>query len=244
MAYRNDKDLQFMNNCTSEDLGILVAILTADKDGDVRLTEELTTNDRYKEFSPDHHKYWDLIAAELQCFGANSFMTMFRGGEGVLYKEVLTDACDKMKVNYNSNASVEAIEMNLLMKVLTDSMENMTPDQLRDISEELNLKTTDFSKQAVIAALQTGVRFSGFAAYQVALIIANSVAKAVVGRGLTFAANAGLTRSLSILAGPVGWALTALWTIFDISGPAFRVTLPCVIQVAFLRQKMKYQQAQ
>ena len=244
MAYRNDKDLQFMNNCTSEDLGILVAILTADKDGDARLTEELTTNDRYKEFSPDHHKYWDLIAAELQCFGANSFMTMFRGGEGVLYKEVLTDACDKMKVNYNSNASVEAIEMNLLMKVLTDSMENMTPDQLRDISEELNLKTTDFSKQAVIAALQTGVRFSGFAAYQVALIIANSVAKAVVGRGLTFAANAGLTRSLSILAGPVGWALTALWTIFDISGPAFRVTLPCVIQVAFLRQKMKYQQAQ
>ena len=90
MAYRSDKDLEFLKECTSEDLGILVAILTADKDGDARLTEELTVNERYKSSNPDHRQYLDLIAAELQCFGGNSIATMFRGGEGVLYKEVLT----------------------------------------------------------------------------------------------------------------------------------------------------------
>lgn len=242
MAYRSDKDLEFLKDCTSEDLGVLVAILTTGKDGDTRLTEELTVNPRYKAHNPDHRQYWDLIAGELQCFGGNSIATIFRGGEGVLYKEVLTDACNKMKVNYNADASVDVIEMNLLMKILTDSMENMTPEQLQEIVKDLDLKTTDFSKQAVIAALQAGVRFSGFAAYQVALIVANAVARAVVGRGLSLAANAGLTRLMGVVAGPIGWVLTALWTVFDISGPAFRVTMPCVVQVAFLRAKMKYQE--
>ena len=239
--YRDDKDLEFLKNCTSSDLDVLVEILTKDKDGSVRFTENLTTNDRYKSHNPDHHCYWDLIADELQRFGANTFMTMFRGGEGVLYKEVLIDACDKMKVNYNKSASIEVIEMNLLMKILTDSMENMTADQLKEIAEDLDLNTTDFSSQAVIAAIQAGVRFSGFAAYQVALIVANAVAKAVIGRGLTFATNTVLTRTIGIFAGPIGWAITALWTVVDIAGPAFRITMPCVIQIAFLRAKIKYQ---
>ena len=161
-------------------------------------------------------------------------------GEGVLYREFLTDACNKMKVNYNSSASVEVIEMNLLMKILTDSIEKMNTEDLRKIVEDLNLKTTDLSQQAVIAALQAGVRFSGFFAYQMALIVANQVAKALIGRGLSLAANAGLTRTISVFAGPIGWVLTGLWTLIDIAGPAYRVTIPCVIQVAFLRAKMNY----
>jgi uncharacterized protein YaaW (UPF0174 family) len=241
MAYRRDDDLEFLKNCTSEDLSVLVDILSKDKDGNVRLTEELTMSHRYKRYHPNHHEYWDLIAAEIQCFGANTIAIMHRGGEGVLYREVLTDACDKIKVNYNSGASVEVIEMNLLMKILTDSMENMRPEDLQGIVKDLDLKTTDFSKQAVIASLQAGIRFGGFASYQVVLIVANAVAKAVVGRGLSLAANAGLTRMMGFFAGPIGWVLTALWTAFDIAGPAFRVTIPCVVQVAFLRAKLTYQ---
>lgn len=241
MAYRHDRDLEFLGNCISGDLEIIVEILTKDKDGSTRFTEELTEDPRYKAHYPNHQKYWNLIAAELQCFGANSVATILRGGEGVPYKEILTDVCDKLDVNYNSNASVDVIEMNLLMKILTDSMENMTPEQFREMVKDLDLKTTDFSKQAVIAALQAGVRFSGFAAYQVALLVANAVAKAVVGRGLNLAVNAGLTRMMGLVAGPIGWALTAIWTLLDISGPAYRVTMPCVVQIAFLRAKLKYQ---
>lgn len=241
MAYRSDQDLEFLKDCTSEDLDILVTILTKDKDGSERLTEELTTSGKFKQYSPDHKQYWDLIAAEIQCFGGNSFATMLRGGEGVLYKEVLTDACDKLKVNYNAKASVETIEMNLLLKILTDSMENMSPEDLQEIVRDLDLKTTDFTKQAVIAALQAGVRFGGFAAYKVALIVANAVAKAVVGRGLSLALNAGLTRLMGVVSGPIGWVITAIWTALDIAGPAYRITLPCVVQVAFLRAKLKYQ---
>ena len=42
---------------------------------------------------------------------------------------------------------------------------------------------------------------------------------------------------MSLLTGPVGWVITGAWTLIDIAGPAFRVTLPAVIQIAVLRKK-------
>lgn len=83
--------------------------------------------------------------------------------------------------------------------------------------------------------MQGAIKAGGFMSYQIALIVANAVAKAVIGRGLTLAANAGLTRAMSVFAGPIGWAITGLWTAVDLAGPAYRITMPAVIQVAFLR---------
>ena len=76
MAYRDDSDLEFLKKCSSEDLDILVSILTTDKDGTARLTEDLTINERFKKYAPDHNKYWDLVAAEVQGFGGNTFATI------------------------------------------------------------------------------------------------------------------------------------------------------------------------
>lgn len=239
MAYREDEDLEFLKNCSTEDLDVIFTILTEDK-GIKRLTELITINDTYKKYAPDHAKYWDVIAGEIQCFGGNTFATMIRGGKGVLYREVLMDACDKMKVNYNKNASTTTIEMNLLMKILTDSMEKMSPQELQEIVEELGVKTNTYTSEAVVAALQGSILLSGFTAYKIAVIVANAVAKTILGRGLSLAAGAGLTRSIAVLTGPIGWAITALWTAIDIAGPAYRVTIPLVIQVAFLRAKNQY----
>ena len=75
-----------------------------------------------------------------------------------------------------------------------------------------------------------------------AVIVANQIAVIVAGRGLAFAANAALTRTIGAFAGPIGWALLSLWTIFDIAGPAYRITIPCVVHVAYLRIKAAAQQ--
>ena len=91
MLYRLDRDLEFLHDRSVEELDPLVTLLTKDKKGSSRLTEQLTRNPRYRENQPDHPHYWDLIAAELQCFGANTFATILRGGRGVLYREVLLD---------------------------------------------------------------------------------------------------------------------------------------------------------
>ena len=87
MAYRYDGDLEFLGSCKDEDLKILVDHLTKDKDGDARFTEELTINENYKKYYPQHSKYWREIAAEIQCFGANTFVTMLRGVKVLFIKK-------------------------------------------------------------------------------------------------------------------------------------------------------------
>ena len=47
---------------------------------------------------------------------------MYRG-EGTIYREILHDVCDRLKVNYNKGSSIQGIEMNLLQKALEDSFE-------------------------------------------------------------------------------------------------------------------------
>ncbi|MEO3877867.1 DUF3944 domain-containing protein [Rheinheimera fenheensis] len=242
MAYRYDEGLEFLKNISSENLSDLVYCLTHDKDGEVRYTEELTTSELYKAHNPDHSKYWEAIAAEIQCFGANTFATLLRGGKGVEYNEVLKDVCDKMKVNYNKDSSVEKIENNLLMKILTDALEKMSPEELRELAEATGVKNTSgITAQAMVGVFQAVFRAGGFKSYQLTLIVVNAIMKALIGRGLSFAGNAALTRTMAILTGPIGWVIAGLWTAVDIAGPAYRVTIPAVIQVAVLRQKYLYE---
>ena len=238
MAYREDSDLEFLGLMKSEDLNDLVYTLTHDKDGSARLTEELTMNEKYKLYQPDHHQYWKEIAAEIQCFGANSFVTIFRGGKGVPYKEVLTDVCDKLKVNYNKNSSAEKIENNLLMKIIADSLEKMSPEELRNLALSVGLKNTDgITAEALTGIFQAAFVAGGFMSYQITLIVVNAVLKLLINRGLSIAGNAALTRVMAAFTGPIGWILTGLWTAADIAGPAYRVTIPAVIQIAALRKK-------
>ena len=242
MAYRNDNDLLFLKDIKSDDLNDLVYCLTHDKDGSSRLTEELTVNDKYKTHNPDHNKYWDLIAAEIQCFGANTFATIFRGGKGVQYKEVLEDVCDKMKVNFNKDSSVDTIEKNLLMKILADALDKMSKEELKELAESLGLKNTSgITSQTLAGIFQATFKAGGFKSYQLTVIIVNAILKALIGRGLTLGGNILLTRTMTILTGPIGWVITGLWTAVDIAGPAYRVTIPAVIQIAVLRQKYLYE---
>ncbi len=239
MAYRPDPDLEFLAQVSSPDLEGLVSTLTHDKDGEVRFTEELTQSELYKQYHPDHNKYWQLVAAELQSFGANTFATMLRGGKGVLYKEILTDVCDKLKVNYKKDAAVGVIEQNLMMKILTDAIERMSVEEIRQMAEEAGVANFgSLSKDAAIAAFIAVFRAGGFKSYQILVIVVNAVLKALIGRGLAFGGSAVLTRTASVLVGPVGWVVTGLWTAFDVASPAYRITIPAVIQVVALRQKL------
>ena len=113
----------------------------------------------------------------------------------------------------------------------------MSPEDLKALAKELNISDLNCSAEVLLGAFQTIFRAGGFKSYQLTLIIANAISRALFGKGLTFAANASLTKTMSILTGPVGWAITGAWTLMDIAGPAFRVTLPAIIQIAVLRKK-------
>ncbi|MBE6100575.1 MAG: DUF3944 domain-containing protein [Selenomonas ruminantium] len=237
MTYRNDKDLEILSIAEDDDLQVLINYLTRDEDGDLRLTEELSATSGYQNNRYRPREYWQDIAAELQCFGGNTFANFLRGGQGVPYREVLCDVCDNLKVNYNSESSVSLIEMNLLCKILTKALDEMDDKQMKELIDSLDIKVNHLTKQAIIAALQVMILRTGFSPYKISVIVANAVARTLLGRGISVAGNAALTKAISVFAGPVGIALNALWLAIDIAGPAYRVTVPAVIQVAYIRAK-------
>lgn len=229
--------LLFLKDASNDDLKDLCDIVIKDKKGNYRLTEELSSSKGYKLHYPDDMQAIlpDLIK-EFRKFWGNTLVNIFRRGEGPKYSEILRDVAKRNKVNFNKDASDERIEDYLLQKLFTDSLEKASEEELKQLIEELGLPVTNFSREALTAALIAAWRAGGFKSYMLLVSVANAVARFVLGRGLSLAFNAGLTRLASIVTGPVGWALTAVWTLADISGPAYRVTVPAVIQIAYIRR--------
>lgn len=239
MAYLEDKNLEFLQYCSTEDLQVLVDYLTKDKDGDLRVSETLTGTEAYKKYYPHSlPMMWKLIAEELQHYGGNTFANGLRG-TGVSYREILTDVAKKQKVNFNSDNSVELIEQYILQSIMQKAIEEMSEEELKNFLNEMNAGKIVGTKQAMTAGALALLRVGGFGTYRMAVIVANAVARSLLGRGLSFAGNATLTRTLGVALGPIGWIVTGLWTLLDIASPAYRVTIPCVIQVAYMRLKFQ-----
>ena len=226
-----------LRKCSDDDLEPLVKFIKKAS------TETLSDSYGYSTYYPKHSMYVDQIAHHIRLFGGNSIPNFFRD-EGPSYKEIVQGVAKKLKVEYGPYEAVEQVEMKILIDMLKRSFDQMGArerDEIIKAFEKAGAENLDFRTGFPAAAIlaQIGVRMSGFLAYQIAVIVANSVAKAVLGHGLKLATNATLTRLIGVFAGPIGWITTVLWTAIDIAGPAYRVTIPCVCHVAYLRQKIQ-----
>ncbi len=120
------------------------------------------------------------IAEELQCYGSNTFINFFRN-ERVLYKEILCDACDHLKVNYHEESPTSLIEKNMLSKLLKDSLEQMSKKDLEELCHELGMTNIDKmiseNKQLLIASVLTLFKAGGSHSYTLAVSVADAMVK-------------------------------------------------------------------
>ncbi len=180
MAYRYDSDLEFLKRLSSNDLKDLFDALVYDEDGALRMNEELTNSTEYKRYGSDYAKYPRRIAEELQCYGGNTFINFFRD-EVVLYKEILCDACDHLKVSYNEKSSISLIEQNMLSKLLKGSLEKMSGREIKELGHELDMTNIDKvigeNKQLLIASVLTLFKAGGSHSYALAVSVADAMVK-------------------------------------------------------------------
>jgi uncharacterized protein YaaW (UPF0174 family) len=240
-VYREDSDLTFLKKCSNEDLELLVSILTIDpNDNTSRFTETLTSDTSYKRYYPNHQLYWKSIAAELQTFCANSGMTLLRQGKGVCYREILIDVCDKTKINLNEPPSffIEKIENVLLNSLLKQSLENMEQHELKKLAAELGHINLHLPPAVLMLSIQKSIMSNP--------LIWNSLIFSMLGNlgfkignimATMFTIIPRLHPILAALTGPIGLAISNLWLLSDIAGPAYRVTIPACLYVAVLRKK-------
>jgi uncharacterized protein YaaW (UPF0174 family) len=167
------------------------------------------------------------IIDELQRFGGNTFRNKIRG-HGVPYREILENVCNQLKVNYNKNNDTPLLEHYLLQKILLMSIEKMSEEDVQHLSKHY---TKDMLKKK-IGLLKAG---SPLFIRLITMIIAKLAKKWGMQQAAKLAVDFAGSKAFTILAGPIGWVLSSLWTVYDIAGPAYRVMIPCTITIAYLR---------
>ncbi|GAA7994373.1 hypothetical protein JP0552_02230 [Helicobacter pylori] len=179
--------------------------------------------------------------------GAILLLIFFRN-EGVLYKEILCDACDHLKVNYNEESEISLIEQNMLSKLLKDSLEKMSGREIKELCDGLGMPNIDKmiaeNKQVLIASVLTLFKAGGSHSYALAVSVADAMVRQTLGHGLSsVVGKVALKKTLGILAGPIGWVITGALVSINLAGPAYRVTVPTCVLVATLRKKLKAEEA-
>ena len=235
---RTDIDLVFLRYCSNTELRDLCDMLTHDEKGNLRLSEKLTNKDTYIENYPHNcQAIWQDIALELQLFGGNTFLNLFRQGRCPSYESIVYDVCKQLNVEVGVHDTTEEMERALLDKVTEKMLDELTPEQLKEIMNKLEIRKRTYTKQAVMAALLLTRRINLRLYYYVMSYILRMATNMLIGRGVLMAGFGLMSRGLSVLMGPIGWILLSGWTAWDIAGPAYRVTIPAVLQIAFLRLK-------
>ena len=168
-----------------------------------------------------------LLIRELQHFGGNTVMNLFRRN-GVSYSEIVDDVASHLKIKVARNAPVKEKESLIIDAVFASSWNKMSDDDRRQLLRDMGISTSislDKLSRMELPLLQR------------AAMVASGLAQIATGKALPLIAGLGIGRVLGVLTGPVGLALTGLYTAYDISNPAFRITLPCVVQIAWIRLK-------
>ena len=226
--YLNDSDLDFLQHCSEEQLANFARLLTHNEKGKTRLSSVLMRNELFKsmEGHPEQHRRnGQLIAGELQHFVGDSIANKLRG-HGKLYRAILLDVSKRLKLKADKEMSTFEIEQQLLEQFLRNTWKNMDEEHKQEFLHAVDVRVNELEELLPLLMkdklLAKGV--SHLLSSQLTRILRTHAAMSVLGHGLLRGAGLG---------GPVGAALNGVKAV---SGSAYRVTIPAVLQIACLRR--------
>ncbi|MDV5030169.1 acidic protein MsyB [Escherichia coli] len=226
--YLNDSDLDFLQHCSEEQLANFARLLTHNEKGKTRLSSVMMRNELFKsmEGHPEQHRRnWQLIAGELQQFVGDTIANKLRG-HGKLYRAILLDVSKRLKLKADKEMSTFEIEQQLLEQFLRNTWKKMDEEHKQEFLHAVDARVNELEELLPLLMkdklLAKGV--SHLLSSQLTRILRTHAAMSVLGHGLLRGAGLG---------GPVGAALNGVKAV---SGSAYRVTIPAVLQIACLRR--------
>lgn len=231
-----DKDLAFLVTCNNEDLRTLCDILTYKKNGEIRLSEQLTNSDAYIKCYPEQMKLMAKeIGEELRKYGSNTIKTFCRKGEADSYETIVRRVCRRMHVKVGDSDNTAAMERELLTTICEQTTGKMSDEELRTLADKAGIPHKSLNHQMLLSAVMFAIRRNTYLLTEMIYYVTSRIAHMLLGRWITMMGMSTIGRYLSLAAGPIGWTALAGWTISDIASPAYRVMIPAVIMVASMR---------
>lgn len=227
----------------ANDLGILVDYITDKGDGRLALDSDVTKRlHNCKQNGVFTTKERRTIEEELLLFGGNSIANALRGifgsSSSITYSELVRDVADKVGAANSSGDSNMEVESAIVLKLFQGFFNGMSEAEQAEMLKAFKVKSVSELKSfghaaaagaTASAATMLGLKMSGI----VAGAIATNLLGGAVGTAITLTGG----RAVAALMGPIGVGIAAAWSLSDMASPAFRVTMPCVVHIAHMRQK-------
>ncbi|WP_040107146.1 MULTISPECIES: ubiquinol-cytochrome C chaperone family protein [Azotobacter] len=240
MAYEDelingDKDLlALLKGADPADLGVLVDFLTDSGKGRLAMASDVRKAlEHAKRQNKYSHDELLLLIRELQHFGGNSVANLVRR-TGVPYAEIVRDVL-KYVGGKIDNESVEMLELKILEKLVAKAWEKMSERERAEFARNFHAAhgPLDLGLAAVLAAVRAG----GLNAAKAALMAVGSVATLLAEGAFSVGASAVAGRAAGLALGPIGALVAGAAGVQMLAKEAYRVTVPCVAQIAYIRQK-------
>ncbi len=245
IKYRDDPGLRFLAMCDNNDVSNLAQILIYDTDGEVRRTSRILTDAGFTKNLDDPQRWlksWKVVAGELQLYGGDSIVNLFRG-TGVLYDEILNGVCERVGVKLaNKDMEIVRKEERLIEFLADKAWEKMDEAQRKEFLQKTNL--IDRFKDVIdLSPVQVALAAGGASAIVIYEYVAGALLASLGPRlgahlvGPVAVRFIGQRLGGAALAGPFALALGVWLAVPMLSGAAYRVTIPAVIQIAYMRKK-------
>ncbi|WP_159911002.1 zinc-ribbon domain-containing protein [Pantoea sp. 18069] len=233
-----------LNVADAEDLCVLADYITDNGEGRLSLdsdaNKKLAGCSKHKVFAQADR---NLIAKEILLFGgntiANIYRSLFSSSDTISYSELVQDVAKKASAQFSESDPLQDIEQAILIRIFKQAFEKMSEAERKRVLDDLGI-TSIATLRSIGRGSVAGATVStalSMASLNIATMVASAVSSQMLGRAFVGGAAFAGSRSAAALAGPIGIAVATLWTLADLSSPAYRVTLPCVVQVAYMRQK-------
>lgn len=233
-----DKELlDLLQRAESADIGALVDFLTDSGNGRLAMASDvlkmLVTAKQKGKYSRDTLL---LLIRELQLFGGNSVANVVRR-TGVPYAEIARDVAKYVGAAVTGKEATEVLELKVVEKLVAKLWETMTESERADLARKVHSDNgaVDLGLAGVLAVIRSG----GIGAAKAGLMGVAGIGRLLAEGAFSAGAAAVSGRVATALLGVVGIAIAGAAGVHLAAKEAYRVTLPCVAQIAYIRQKQR-----
>ncbi len=214
-----------------EELSALADIITDQGKGRALLKEADKTEILKHKQRHSLQKIATLLDHEVRAFGSNTIANIFRS-EPVIYAEVVRDVAGRLGLKgITKDTKVHEVEYGILLNILTKAFKDKSPEEIQAmVMSDLEPSSRAKFRKSTENGSYAGAALKSLSALSLAKLVSIALTPAVLPIGIIARAPAMLN--------PIGLAITAAWSTYDLSGPAFRVTIPAIAHISLIRQSL------
>lgn len=228
-------NLTFLRQVPNDDLIILFDLILKSPSSNGKLMDNTKHFSDYLRFYPGNiKKVLPYLIYDLRLYGGWEIDNYFRG-IGPSYSDLLREVAESLNVSYNKEDTEQQIEESILRLLFIEVLSHLDDQACDQIIKELNLDQTEcIEVDSKIEILEYWDKKSED--NRLLTVMVNSLMNYFTRREVMGSSRSKISELNELMAEGLSHLKSFLWYFLDISEEKFRITVPSIILIAYLRQ--------